>query len=167
MLNLMVDDVSVAKLGRIHCSEITIIDMDGPGIFEWSEIDVQKAKSTDSKVPLLIERNKVCVQHTATHCNTLHHTATHCNTLQHTATHCTTRQHTATHARAAETVYVSIELKKLYLINQICSDSIMSQKIGQENCPILRSKDFNSDLLREWIEWNTLYISKVSSAAIL
>ena len=48
------------------------------------------------------------LQHTATHCNTLHHTAprrnnefneisdvhtaTHCNTLQHTATHCTTLQ---------------------------------------------------------------------------
>ena len=39
------------------------------------------------------------LQHTATHCNTLHslqHTATHCNTLQHTATHCISLQHTAT-----------------------------------------------------------------------
>ena len=26
------------------------------------------------------------LQHTATHCNTLHYTAPHCNTLQHTAT---------------------------------------------------------------------------------
>jgi len=40
---------------------------------------------------------KWCVQHTATHCNTLQHTATHCNTLQHTAAHCNTLQHTATH----------------------------------------------------------------------
>ena len=46
-----------------------------------------------------------CLQHTATHCNTLQHTATHCNTLQHTATHydtlhathCNTMSHTATH----------------------------------------------------------------------
>jgi len=32
------------------------------------------------------------LQHTATHCNTLH-TATHCNALQHTTTHCNTLQH--------------------------------------------------------------------------
>jgi len=42
---------------------------------------------------------------TATHCNTLQHTATHCNTLHlmewqviaGTARHCNTLQHTATH----------------------------------------------------------------------
>jgi len=28
------------------------------------------------------------LQHTATHCNTLHHTTSHCNTLHHSATHC-------------------------------------------------------------------------------
>jgi len=50
-----------------------------------------------------------CLQHTATHCNTLDHTTTHsrnalqhtatyCDTLQHTATHCNTLQHTATHS---------------------------------------------------------------------
>jgi len=47
-----------------------------------------------------------CLQHPATHCNTLQHTATHCNTLQHTvphcsrlqnATHCNTLRHNATH----------------------------------------------------------------------
>jgi len=41
------------------------------------------------------------LQHTATHCNTLHntlqHTTQHCNTLQPTATHCSTPQHTTTH----------------------------------------------------------------------
>jgi len=30
------------------------------------------------------------------HCNTLQHTAIHCNTLHHTASHCNTLQHTAT-----------------------------------------------------------------------
>ena len=30
----------------------------------------------------------MCLQHSATHCNTLQHTATHCSILQHTATHC-------------------------------------------------------------------------------
>ena len=59
--------------------------------------------------------SRLCVRHTATHCNTLKHAATHCNTvcvstcccvcdieqtlcekLQHTATHCNTLQHTAT-----------------------------------------------------------------------
>ena len=29
----------------------------------------------------------MCLQHAATHCNTLQHTATYCDTLQHTATH--------------------------------------------------------------------------------
>ena len=37
------------------------------------------------------------MQHTATHCITLHHTASHCNTLHHTATHCITLHHTAPH----------------------------------------------------------------------
>jgi len=32
------------------------------------------------------------LQHTATHCTTLHHTAPHCTTLQHTTTHCNTLQ---------------------------------------------------------------------------
>ena len=35
----------------------------------------------------------VCLQHTATHCNTLQHTTTHCNILQHIATHCNTLNH--------------------------------------------------------------------------
>ena len=35
----------------------------------------------------------LCIDHTATHCNTLQHIATHCSTLQHTATHCNTLQH--------------------------------------------------------------------------
>ena len=62
----------------------------------------------------------VRLQHTATHCNTLHYSATlcktclcpppapqnplvydgsatHCNTLQHTATHCNTLEHTTIH----------------------------------------------------------------------
>jgi len=30
------------------------------------------------------QHTQVCMQHTATHCNTLQHTATHCDTLQHT-----------------------------------------------------------------------------------
>jgi len=38
--------------------------------------------------PLLV----ACLQHTATHCNTLQHTATHRNTLQHPATPCNTGQ---------------------------------------------------------------------------
>ena len=66
-----------------------------------------------------IVMSRVCntLQHTATHCNTLHalqhsaHTATHCNTvhtLQHTATHsthCNTLQHsahTATHCNTSQ-----------------------------------------------------------------
>jgi len=40
----------------------------------------------------------LCLQHTATHCNTLQHTATHCNTLQHTAAHYNTLHHTAAHS---------------------------------------------------------------------
>ena len=51
-------DQGQARLGRIHSSEITIIDMDGPGIFEWSETAKMKHKSSDSRVPLLIERRK-------------------------------------------------------------------------------------------------------------
>ena len=68
-----------------------------------------------------IVMSRVCntLQHTATHCNTLHalqhsaHTATHCNTvhaLQHTATHCTQRNtlqhsaHTATHCNTQHTL---------------------------------------------------------------
>jgi len=57
-LNLSLPDTSKAKLGRMNSCDITIIDMDGPGIFEWSDEKVQKHKSTTSKVPLLIERNK-------------------------------------------------------------------------------------------------------------
>ena len=38
--------------------------------------------SYDSTPPCSLQ-----MQHTATHCNTLHHTATHSNTLQHTAAH--------------------------------------------------------------------------------
>jgi len=37
------------------------------------------------------------LQHTASHCITLHHAAPHCSTLHHTATYCTTLQHTATY----------------------------------------------------------------------
>ena len=33
------------------------------------------------------------LQHTVTHCNTLHHTASHCNRLQQIATQCSTLQH--------------------------------------------------------------------------
>jgi len=43
-----------------------------------------------------LRKQKLWMQHTATHCNTLQHTATHCNTLQHTA-HCNTLEHAATH----------------------------------------------------------------------
>ena len=42
------------------------------------------------------------LQHTATHCTTLHRIATHCITLQHTATHCNKMQHTATHCNALQ-----------------------------------------------------------------
>ena len=38
--------------------QLTIIDMDGPGIFVWQDDVKHQYKSTDSKVPLLIERNK-------------------------------------------------------------------------------------------------------------
>jgi len=57
-LNLAVVDTSKAKLGRMNSCDITIIDMDGPGIFEWSDEKVQKHKSTTSKAPLLVQRNK-------------------------------------------------------------------------------------------------------------
>ena len=39
----------------------------------------------------------VCLQHTATHCNTLQRTASHCHTLPHTTTHYHTLPHTTTH----------------------------------------------------------------------
>jgi Ca2+/Na+ antiporter len=42
----------------MNSCEVTIIDMDGPGIFEWAEENVQQRKSTDSKAPLLLTRNK-------------------------------------------------------------------------------------------------------------
>jgi len=73
-LNLTVPD-GQAKLGRINSSEITIIDMDGPGIFEWSETTVQKHKSTDSKVPILIERNKGATGEVAVRVKTVDGTA--------------------------------------------------------------------------------------------
>jgi len=41
--------------------------------------------------------NSATLQHTATHCNTLHCTATHCNSLQHLAVRCNTLQCTAAH----------------------------------------------------------------------
>ena len=46
--------------------------------------------------------DSICIQLTATHCNTRQHTATHCNTLQHIATHCNTLQHTATHCNSLQ-----------------------------------------------------------------
>jgi len=47
------------------------------------------------------------LQHTATHCNTLHHSATHWHTMQYTATHCNTLRHTATHCNTLQlTQYV-------------------------------------------------------------
>jgi len=64
----------------------------------------------------IIDCNESCLQHTATHCNTLQHTActatqcTHCNTLQHsarTAAHCNTlhtAQHTATQCTHCNTL---------------------------------------------------------------
>ena len=57
-LNLSVKDASTAKLGRQNSCQLTIIDMDGPGIFVWQDDVKHQYKSTDSKVPLLIERNK-------------------------------------------------------------------------------------------------------------
>jgi solute carrier family 8 (sodium/calcium exchanger) len=57
-INLSVEDTTKAKMGRMNSCEVTIIDMDGPGIFEWAEENVQQRKSTDSKAPLLLTRNK-------------------------------------------------------------------------------------------------------------
>jgi len=50
--------------------------------------------ATDASAARVVSLLKRCaprcntLQHTATHCNTLH--ATHCNALQRTATHCNT-----------------------------------------------------------------------------
>ena len=47
-------------------------------------------------------RQSICLDNTATHCNTLPNTATHCKTLQHTATHCSTLQYTAAHCNTLQ-----------------------------------------------------------------
>ena len=82
-----------------------------------------------------VKYHKLCLQHTATHCNTLQHTATHyCHTLQqapvasveyhklclqHTATHCNTLQHTVTHNcnTLQQAPVASVEYHKLCLQN--------------------------------------------------
>ena len=57
-INLSVTDTTTAKMGSMNSCEVTIIDMDGPGIFEWADEKVRKHKSTDSKAPMLVQRNK-------------------------------------------------------------------------------------------------------------
>jgi len=89
------------------------------------------------------------MQHTATHCNTLHHTAPHCNTLQHnaaqttctrtaryitccntlhhTAIHCNTLQQTATlcstlqHRQSARELHVMTSYTTLYHAELHCA----------------------------------------------
>ena len=50
----------VVKLGKMNRAEITIIDMDSPGIFCWVETATQDFLSTDSNAYLVVERRKGC-----------------------------------------------------------------------------------------------------------
>jgi len=50
----------VSKVGKMSRAEITIIDMDSPGIFCWVETATQDFMSTDSFAYLIIERRKGC-----------------------------------------------------------------------------------------------------------
>eukprot|EP00960_Hanusia_phi_P056117 763159-Hanusia_phi.AAC.2 len=53
-------DPQIAKLGGMYQAVVTIIDMDGPGVFEWVEKEPQFFLSTDSAAYLQLQRMKGC-----------------------------------------------------------------------------------------------------------
>eukprot|EP00286_Rhodomonas_abbreviata_P022860 CAMPEP_0181315752 /NCGR_PEP_ID=MMETSP1101-20121128/15540_1 /TAXON_ID=46948 /ORGANISM="Rhodomonas abbreviata, Strain Caron Lab Isolate" /LENGTH=875 /DNA_ID=CAMNT_0023422975 /DNA_START=315 /DNA_END=2942 /DNA_ORIENTATION=+ len=59
-LLLSLPNPDVGKLGMMKNADVTIIDMDGPGVFCWSDTVPKLFLSTDSKAHLVIERRRGC-----------------------------------------------------------------------------------------------------------
>ncbi|EKX51107.1 hypothetical protein GUITHDRAFT_103027 [Guillardia theta CCMP2712] len=57
---LSVVDSQLVKLGGMYQAVVTIIDMDGPGVFEWVEKEPQFFLSSDSAAYLQLQRMKGC-----------------------------------------------------------------------------------------------------------
>jgi len=57
---LHVPDGGMGKLGRLSEADVTIIDMDGPGIFSWMDSTPPTFLSSDSRAHLVIERRCGC-----------------------------------------------------------------------------------------------------------
>eukprot|EP00287_Rhodomonas_sp_CCMP768_P007197 CAMPEP_0196732960 /NCGR_PEP_ID=MMETSP1091-20130531/12198_1 /TAXON_ID=302021 /ORGANISM="Rhodomonas sp., Strain CCMP768" /LENGTH=888 /DNA_ID=CAMNT_0042076295 /DNA_START=301 /DNA_END=2967 /DNA_ORIENTATION=+ len=57
---LALPDADTAKLGRLSVADVTIIDMDGPGVFSWADAAPPTFLSSDSRAHLVIERRCGC-----------------------------------------------------------------------------------------------------------
>ncbi|EKX46956.1 hypothetical protein GUITHDRAFT_41650, partial [Guillardia theta CCMP2712] len=57
LVNLTVDDQQ-SRLGLRDSTKVTIIDMDGPGVFEWSDEDPKSCTTEDAEVTLFVQRLK-------------------------------------------------------------------------------------------------------------
>jgi len=59
-LQLSLPEGGVGKVGAIGKAVVTIIDMDGPGVFCWMEGAPHRFLSSDSKAHLVVERRRGC-----------------------------------------------------------------------------------------------------------
>eukprot|EP00286_Rhodomonas_abbreviata_P028535 CAMPEP_0181299782 /NCGR_PEP_ID=MMETSP1101-20121128/6535_1 /TAXON_ID=46948 /ORGANISM="Rhodomonas abbreviata, Strain Caron Lab Isolate" /LENGTH=878 /DNA_ID=CAMNT_0023404965 /DNA_START=315 /DNA_END=2948 /DNA_ORIENTATION=+ len=59
-LLLSLPNPDVGKLGMMKNADVTIIDMDGPGVFCWMDAGPQHFLSSDSRAFLVVERRRGC-----------------------------------------------------------------------------------------------------------